>query len=89
MKQFFTIRWGGEEFLLGFNLSKEETANILKTVSEQIRSQKYSYNKHEFSVTVTFGVASYDNQIDTSTLVVQADKNLYKGKNNGRNTIVL
>lgn len=85
----FTIRWGGEEFLLGFNLSKEETANILKTISEQIRNQKYSYNKHEFNVTVTFGVASYDNQIDASTLVVQADKNLYKGKNNGRNTIVL
>lgn len=84
----FAIRWGGEEFLLGFTKSKEDVVTILQSVANEIRNLSFYYNSIEFKVTLTFGVASYTSQPDSSTLVVQADKNLYKGKNSGRDTIV-
>lgn len=39
-------------------------------------------------INTVFSGKNYTSQPDSSTLVVQADKNLYKGKNSGRDTIV-
>lgn len=84
----FTIRWGGEEFLLGFELPKTTVILILQEILEKISKTDFKYKNKTFNITVTFGVSSYTDQTDASSLVLQADKNLYAGKNSGRNTIV-
>lgn len=84
----FAIRWGGEEFLLGFTKPKEAVVPILQQSADKIRNLTFTYNAIHFKTSLTFGVASYSFQPDSSSLVVQADKNLYKGKNAGRDTIV-
>lgn len=84
----FAIRWGGEEFLLGFTKTTQDVVAILQDTANIIRNLSFSYNGINFGVTLTFGIATYSSQPDSSTLVVQADKNLYKGKNSGRDSIV-
>lgn len=84
----FACRWGGEEFLLGFSKPTEDVVNILQNVSDKIHNLTFSYNDIKFKVSLTFGVASYKSHADASSLVVESDNNLYKGKNAGRDTIV-
>lgn len=85
----FVARWGGEEFLLAFDqLDIHATQDSLKSLLERIRNTEYVYNGQIIHITMTFGVAGEETE-DITSLLRKADANLYTGKENGRNQIVI
>lgn len=85
----FVARWGGEEFLMVFEDADMETAykTMLKIVDE-IRAKEITFNDQTLSVTITCGMAEGSEQ-NVNMIVREADDKLYKGKQNGRNQIVM
>ena len=83
------IRWGGEEFLLIFRGTGEETAYfILEGILEEIREMEIKDGNNIIKVTMTFGVIEKDDNIMDSEIINMADDLLYAGKTGGRNRIV-
>lgn len=84
----FVIRWGGEEFLLILNAAKDDAVKMLSTVRDKLASVPFKADGTDFHITMTFGVATYEPGEDYQKTIRRADKNLYAGKQNGRNCIV-
>ena len=88
-KKGFPIRWGGEEFLLVFNEDEEGALASLQKIMEEICNKTFDYEDCHFSVTITFGVIQYDGKDSMDSLIKKADDLLYRGKEEGRNRIVV
>lgn len=83
----FAARWGGEEFLLVFKNSGEDTAlKYLEKLMNDVRSLVTEYDGRTVRVTMTFGLASGMDR-DLNQLLRLADSRLYEGKAAGRNKI--
>jgi len=82
----FSVRWGGEEFLLYFKSNQQnQIYEYLKEMCQKITKEIILPSQK--GLTVTVGIAS--GQLDDFEKVVkQADDYLYEGKKNGKNTIV-
>ena len=80
-------RWGGEEFLVLASGTEIGSAEMLV---QRIRT---GVAQHEFStvgrVTVSIGVAQFQQNTSVSHTFSIADKALYKAKNAGRNRVVV
>ena len=82
-------RWGGEEFLF---LITNANSNVVWRVAEKLRrtieDREFLWNNIPISLTITIGLAISEQgkSIDQSTSI--ADERLYKGKKQGRNTVV-
>ncbi|NOT47597.1 MAG: sensor domain-containing diguanylate cyclase [Acidobacteria bacterium] len=78
-------RYGGEEFsILLPQTSSEEAAQIGERIRKKIEKTEFG-EKH---VTVSIGIASCSNEIDSSKdLISAADVALYSAKNHGRNNV--
>ncbi|MGR9115301.1 MAG: diguanylate cyclase [Gammaproteobacteria bacterium] len=78
-------RWGGEEFLI---ICPETDLNGALQLAESIRQKVAQFDfgilRH---VTVSLGVAEYQNQQSLEKFVKNADDALYQAKNNGRNRV--
>ena len=90
-KQDHVSRWGGEEFMF---LLPETDENGSSTLAEKIRriieKQQFQCNEQRLSdISMTFGIAVFDNHSDIDTLIKHADLALYYGKNTGRNKTIL
>lgn len=84
----FTVRWGGEEFLIIFEDANLHKANeILKKVRQDILDFTFDYKGESLSVTMTFGLTQGDSR-PINDIVKEADNLLYLGKQSGRNRIV-
>jgi diguanylate cyclase (GGDEF)-like protein len=83
-------RWGGEEFLAVLtetNLSG--AARVADKIRIAIEKHKFEFDKNPAQVTMSFGIACHagkDGKIDG--LIKEADKLLYKAKEQGRNQVV-
>ncbi len=84
----YVIRWGGEEFVIGVPYSKKRTIDILEKLRTELRRNKFTYKNGEFYITMTFGVAEYNQQVNLQSLINEADDKLYRGKEEGRDRIV-
>ncbi|MBN2403534.1 MAG: diguanylate cyclase [Spirochaetes bacterium] len=89
-KQDSVSRWGGEEFLI---LLPETDANGAKNLTGKIR-EKLAVSSLvplniDLKVTMTFGIAEYDENIFIDSTIKKADIALYEGKNKGRNCVVI
>ncbi len=85
----FVCRWGGEEFLFAFyNNSIEETRNILEDIRIKVERNIVNYENYNITTTMTFGVSTFETGKSIEELLKEADDNLYKGKNNGRNQVI-
>jgi diguanylate cyclase (GGDEF)-like protein len=86
----FAARWGGEEFLLLLPTTKAEVAII---VAERIRQQFEQLvvvgALDDLRVTVTIGISEFYAGDTFDHLVARADEALYRGKNSGRNQVIL
>ena len=83
------VRWGGEEFLMGFeNKTKAQAVNVLEAILSQIRGTTVEYNGLSIQVTMTFGIVSGQKTKTLEELFACVDHRLYIGKGNGRNQIV-
>lgn len=88
-KTDFVGRIGGEEFLVVFpDTSLEDAKN--KSNDLQVEISNIEWEQKELSVTLSGGLFSfkYLENISIEKAIEQADKNLYKAKENGRNCII-
>lgn len=89
-KDQFIIRFGGEEFLL---LLRGYTAEQAFCYGEKIRRAVVSDDElkklTQKGVTISGGIAEYSVGMTAEELLDDADRNLYKAKNTGRNKICI
>jgi two-component system, cell cycle response regulator len=85
-------RYGGEEFAI---VLPEANAATARATAERIRllveQQPFAFNDHRYPLTISVGVAVIpEGESPTVTaLLNQADKNLYRAKQAGRNRVVM
>lgn len=85
----FAIRWGGEEFLMGFLLSGPQTLKVVNKIRDEVKEQVFVTNNNEsYQITMTFGVVTASPAEEISSVIARADSKLYQGKENGRDQIV-
>jgi diguanylate cyclase (GGDEF)-like protein len=81
-------RWGGEEFLIILpEISRSRAIEVVERMRAAIEANRLEFSGAEHTVTVTFGVASYDLDRSLDLCVKQADDALYRGKQQGRNQV--
>ena len=80
-------RWGGEEFIVIGSKDKLD-ADMLEKLRKGIAETVITYDERSLSVTVTIGVAEHKISQDIDKWIEDADANLYKGKNSGKNKVV-
>ncbi len=80
-------RWGGEEFvILSESLTEEETVHLATRLCQTIDAYTFGIVGH---MTCSFGVAQFEPNDSSTTLLKRADKALYKAKESGRNKVCI
>lgn len=85
----FSVRWGGEEFLLGFDGASSVMRSMLEDFRKTIVSKKFLCEDCEFSISMTFGVVACKENETFEAAIQRADSLLYYGKKHGRDQIVM
>jgi diguanylate cyclase (GGDEF)-like protein len=82
----FIGRWGGEEFLLGmYGMCREDAARRLNGTRERFRKVRFDDGADSFQASFSAGVVEYPaDGSDLDTLVLCADRALYRAKAAGR-----
>lgn len=79
-------RWGGEEFIIICkNTHLEEAEQLALRLKNLIENENFKVSK----ITASFGITEAKNNQDLKDILADADKALYKAKENGKNQIVL
>lgn len=84
----FASRWGGEEFLLVYNMGLEDTVFRVIQLQQSILMHDFDYDGTKIQITMTFGVAEGVQNMHCEKVIQSADEKLYAGKNGGRNRVV-
>lgn len=83
----FLGRWGGEEFII-VCLQTDEKGTV--ALSENLRAKIEEFNFTKVGkITASFGVSTCRKDDDAESIVDNADKALYKAKENGRNQVCI
>jgi diguanylate cyclase (GGDEF)-like protein/PAS domain S-box-containing protein len=84
-------RIGGEEFaVILANTSLEEGAKKAESFRKNIASNVMKYNQMDISVTISLGVAAFDNNAKNLEEILKiADEALYTSKKEGRNRVTV
>lgn len=84
------FRYGGEEFAIIFTETDRDSAIIpLERLRQIIEEHNFRFNNNEIKVTISIGVSS-DTQAETpQQMFDNADRALYKAKEDGRNRIIV
>lgn len=79
-------RWGGEEFLIVFDISDEREMELLgKTLINEIRNISWDHIQPGLRVTASCGLAMWQTGDSIDAAIRMADDLLYDVKHNGRN----
>ncbi|SEG08850.1 diguanylate cyclase (GGDEF) domain-containing protein [Eubacterium ruminantium] len=82
----YASRWGGEEFLFVLpDADIEEGIKTTENIHQHIRSEVFSSEIEDFSVTMTIGICEAFPGKLVDKIITKADQRLYKGKQNGKN----
>lgn len=84
----YVCRWGGEEILILVQADLEESYQIAERICHEVASRGVFYKGRLVQVTITMGVAPYEEGGNIRSMVERADKKLYQGKTNGKNQVV-
>ena len=89
-KDITCARWGGEEFLIlgPASMTKKEFLEIMNKFRELVEENDFKINNTTIKVTVSIGVARYNYNSFIKVAINDADSNLYKAKQTGRNKVV-
>jgi len=81
-------RLGGEEFVIILPGTPLEGALVAaEKIRQKVEELRIEHKEHTIKLTSSFGVAAQDENIDTDFLLKDADKALYKAKEEGRNRV--
>jgi diguanylate cyclase (GGDEF)-like protein len=86
----FAARYGGEEFIILLSHPGKDLAmKIAERIRKTLEDSAIKYKEHTLKITISCGVASYEQEQDTSAdaMIERADKALYQSKQEGRNRI--
>ncbi|MCR5145358.1 MAG: diguanylate cyclase [Lachnospiraceae bacterium] len=84
----FVARWGGEEFLIVFEMMDlDDAVKSLNDILNQIRKLKVECNGNVITMTMSFGVIQGEPEFSGDELLKKADDNLYYAKSHGRNQV--
>ncbi len=91
-RDFHVCRWGGEEFLVLYKNCPEKREDVyqeFEKLREQIENTVViSGENDKIQFTITIGLAFFENDLSITDILKNADTNLYKGKQSGRNRVV-
>lgn len=82
-------RWGGEEILILLQAEKEIAVQVAERICKDVAVTEITYKDKKVKVTLTMGVSVHQKGTDISQMIEEADQKLYKGKNNGKNQVVV
>lgn len=77
-------RWGGEEFVLAFDVPLRTGLRIAENLRKYIESYKFDI---EGALTCSFGVTEFQQHDTLDEIIKRADTALYKAKESGRNKV--
>lgn len=81
-------RYGGEEMMILLkNISLGTGLEVVEKIRKSVDEGQYSDEKNTYSITMSFGVASYLAGDTVDTIIKRTDEGLYKGKKDGRNCV--
>lgn len=83
------FRWGGEEIFIIVNAGGYIAKAVAERCRKAIEESSVIYEDKEIKVTITIGGVAYYQGADRDELINRADKNLYEGKQNGKNQVVM
>lgn len=81
----FASRYGGEEFIV---ILPNSTLDEAMPIAQRICNEIADYAWPQRQVTISIGVATYQQQDEVQELIAQADMALYQAKAEGRNRVV-
>ena len=82
------FRWGGEEFLLLLlGCDQPMARERLEAIRADLRAHPLDLNQQPLPVTLSFGLALYQQGESSHDLVQRADQALYKAKREGRDRV--
>ena len=81
-------RWGGEEFLLLVKGNRNVATTVAERIRSRIENNIVEYEENQIRFTITLGISTYAPGYSLENLLMQADENLYYGKEHGRNQVV-
>jgi diguanylate cyclase (GGDEF)-like protein len=82
-------RWGGEEFLIVMpGTGLDEGLTILERLRAALETATFFVDGHKVSINITIGVSAFKKTAMIKDLIREADENLYRGKNQGKNRII-
>ena len=87
----FCGRLGGNEFGMILNHCSRETAmDIAGLICESVEKNRYNWEEHQISSSVSIGLADFDSETDSSdSLMRKASLACDTAKNHGRNRVVV
>ena len=89
-RKIFIGRWGGEEFFIigDHSIGHGDFKKLLDEIRETYENKTIKANKKEVNITISFGIGRSDSKKTIEEAIKEADNNLYKAKESGRNKIV-
>lgn len=85
----FAARWGGEEFLLGYQgYTVAEAKKVTQEILDEIRGMQVLCEDKVIRVTMSFGIAKGRLEQSIDEIIKRADDHLYYAKEHGRNQVV-
>ena len=81
------FRYGGEEILILFKTNLEESYKTLENILELLRNTKHKELNDERKLTISAGLVEKGDYNTYEELIAEADKRLYKAKQNGKDQI--
>ncbi len=86
----YVCRWGGEEILILLNNASEESSyRIAENIRRNVANRVFDLNEKWIHCSLTIGVALHQKKEAVEETITRADYNLYRGKRNGKNAVVL
>lgn len=79
-------RYGGEEFMIILNrVTLEEACKSVERIIKEVDESKLLYKGHDIHLTLSAGVAKYEQGDSAEMLIEKADRALYEAKKSGKN----
>ncbi|WP_086934776.1 GGDEF domain-containing protein [Agarilytica rhodophyticola] len=86
----FVARYGGEEFVtLMPETEPEQAVSVLDKIRAVIGKTPFKFKGNPVKITISFGLASFNEDDSVESVFERADKALYRAKNQGRNQCVI